>query len=94
MDLTRRQRRLANLLILPGLGTWAAGQPVAAILQATLAIVGFAIALAGVVTYAREQWWSPELADGSGPVRVMAGLGLFAAAWLWGLLTVGGERDE
>ena len=93
MDLTRRQRRLANLLILPGLGTWAAGRIVAAVLQATLAIVGFAIALAGVVTYAREQWWQQEAADGSGPMRIAVGLGLFAAAWLWSLLTVGGGRD-
>ena len=95
MDSARRRRLLANLLILPGLGTWAAGRRLTAVLQASLAVGGFLLALAGAVSYARELWWSLDPSDVGGGLRLaLLGLGVFAAGWLWSVVTPGEDGDE
>jgi len=79
---------VANLLVLPGLGSLLVGRKVGWI-QATLALGGFVLTLVWLVSFVRA--WSslgafpldagPEVKTG------LLGLALFAVAWLWSVGT-------
>jgi len=80
---------LINAGLCPGLGSWIAGHRVQGALQVLLATAG--VALAGVwvftlaVALARVMEQEPDMTDRL--EFALAGLALFAGAWLWGLLT-------
>jgi hypothetical protein len=76
----------ANAAALPGLGTLAAGRRIG-YAQAALALAGFALSLFGLAGILRD--WSNQ---GGPPERItpslwlgLAGIGLYAIAWLWAL---------
>lgn len=83
---TARNALLLNLLGTPGLGTWMAGKRVTGLLQAVLAVAGFALVVIWFV-----QWCTALLHGGRAAYLTYRGLGmgagLFAIAWVWGLLT-------
>lgn len=80
---------LTNLLVLPGLGSLAAGRKVGWA-QVGVALVGLGLVAYGLVRLIRD--W---LAAGLEPVfeftpalgYLLAGLGVSAAAWFWALVT-------
>ncbi len=78
---------LANLLVLPGLGTWLAGRKAAGALQMALALAGFALTLVWIVAWGTAWVRLGEMPDGLGPQGSLGvlGIGLFAAAWIWSL---------
>jgi hypothetical protein len=88
----------ANLLVLPGLGS-IAGRRRVGWLQAILAAVGFGSTLFFMLRLLQSMWhWAAaidEAGDGQallaasrGRVALaLGGLGLFALAWVWGLVT-------
>lgn len=73
-----------NLLLWPGLGTYAAGRKVG-LVQMGFSAAGVVLAFLGVLQYCLELFKSgeaPELA--SKPMLLfLAGLGLFAFIWTW-----------
>jgi hypothetical protein len=95
-----RLRLLVNLLVLPGLGTLAAGQRLAGVAQAGLAILGFALVVLALGSYvvAWIRAAAPPAAIGPQLATGLAGLGLFALAWFWsfasGLALLRGEKDR
>jgi hypothetical protein len=77
-----------NLLVLPGLGSLMAGRKVGW-LQAAVALVGAALSLWWLGLFARE-WMQLGLIPLENPPELrtgLAGIGVFAAAWLWSLVT-------
>ena len=90
IDETRAWTSLSlNLLALPGLGSFLVGRRIAGVAQAVLASVGaglsgwWLILLAGQWT--REGYFP---IDGGDDLRVgVAGVLVFAAAWVWSLVT-------
>lgn len=83
---TARNALLLNLLGTPGLGTWMAGRRLTGLLQAGLAVLGFALVLVWFVQ------WSIALLHGGHAAHLTyrglgVGCGLFALAWAWSLIT-------
>jgi hypothetical protein len=87
-----------NLAVLPGLGTALAGRFVAGAAQAVLALAGAGVCLRWLVLFVRE--WARDGAypwgGGENLGLGVAGVGLFAAGWLWSLASsvaiLGGAR--
>jgi hypothetical protein len=86
-----RNAVIANQLATPGMGSLMAGHWVAGLGQLVLAIVGFAMLIGWFVTHIVHQY--RLLVEDVGPtLNVYGWLGkagglVFAAAWLWSLLT-------
>ena len=77
---------LTNAVTLPGLGTIAGGSKLGYV-QAALALVGFVLSALGLVAHVRvwiDRGELPQEFTG-GLVLALAGLALFATAWLWAL---------
>lgn len=77
-----------NLLVLPGLGSLMAGRKVGW-LQAALALMGGALSLWWLGVFARE-WIRLGVIPLEDPPEfrtALAGVGIFAAGWLWSLAT-------
>jgi len=74
--------------VLPGLGSLLAGRRVGW-LQAPLAVAGFALTIVWFASFVREWARLDELpADGGPHFRLgLIGVGLFAIAWGWALVT-------
>lgn len=74
-------------LVLPGLGTWAAGRRAAGIAQIVVSQGGFLLAMGWgvwcVAIWTRTGELPAELGPWFGPA--MAGVALFFGAWLWAL---------
>lgn len=87
-----RERALAalaaNAAVLPGTGSLLLGRR-AGWAQAALALSGFALTVSWVVLVLGQWWREGALPPGEvpRPGLLLAGLGLFAAAWLWALAT-------
>lgn len=84
-----RDYLLSNLLALPGIGTFMAGQRVSGIAQMILAVSGFVFTLYWFVAFA-HQWVSTRQfpLDGGPQFRWgLVGVGLFGTAWCWGLIS-------
>jgi len=72
--------------VLPGLGTVAGGRKVGYV-QAACAWLGEGLSLLGLILIVRLWLKMGHLPVGFGPelLTAMAGVGLFAGAWLWAL---------
>jgi hypothetical protein len=83
---TARNALLLNLLGTPGLGTWMAGRRITGLLQAGMAVTGFALVMVWFV-----QWCVALLHGGRAAHLTYRGLGLgsglFALAWGWSLIS-------
>jgi hypothetical protein len=79
---------VANLLVLPGLGSLLVGRRVGWI-QAALAVGGFVLTLVWLVSFLRTWISLGEFPLDAGPEmgRGLYGIALFAVAWLWSLGT-------
>jgi hypothetical protein len=84
-----RNYLLTNLLVLPGLGSWLAGQRFVGVLQAVLALTGFGltgfwfISFLGACVQTETFPW-----DGGPQFRLgLIGVALFLAGWFWALGT-------
>lgn len=80
---------MTNVLVLPGAGTLAAGRRLAGLVQAVLALLGFVMVCAWMVSWLQEMARTATLPTGLGP---HAGLGLFGlllavVSWAWGLVS-------
>jgi hypothetical protein len=75
-----------NLLVLPGAGSLMSGRKVGW-LQAALALVGFALTAAWLVSLLAAWVRAGEIVlEGGLDLRLgLAGIGVFGAAWLWSL---------
>ena len=78
-----------NALVLPGLGSIVAGRWLAGTLQALGSLAGFAMTMYWSYSWLRTAVTEDSLPTGLGPLfrYGLAGLLLFGAAWLWGLVT-------
>ena len=78
---------MANLLVLPGLGTWLGGRKASGAAQMALALAGFALILAWLVSWGMMWARLGQMPDGLGPQGSagLAGIGLFVVAWGWSL---------
>jgi hypothetical protein len=78
----------ANLLVLPGLGTFVTGRK-SGLVQATLALLGFGLTLFSLTSFVMEWIRLRSLPEDGGPHLVwgILGIALFGAAWLWSLAT-------
>ena len=79
---------VANLLVLPGLGSLLVGRRVGWI-QAALALGGFVLTLIWLVSFLQAWISLGEFPLDAGPemARGLYGIALFAVAWLWSLGT-------
>ena len=84
-----RAELLADLLLLPGLGTLASGRRLSGLMQAGLALTGFGLTLFWFASYFLFLLREGSLPEGLGPRGALGlgGLGLFALAWLWSLVS-------
>ena len=87
---TARNAALLNLAATPGLGSLVAGWRVAGIGQLVLALAGFGMMLGWFVKLMRDYFGlisdphsEPQVSFG----WLQAGAAVFAAAWLWSLVT-------
>jgi len=79
----------ANLLVLPGVGSLAAGRLAAGLAQAALALTGFGMTLVWLAhVFALMRAAGSFLLDPPPDLRLgLGGIGLFGAAWLWSAAT-------
>jgi len=84
---TARGYALANLLVLPGLGTRLGGRRIAGALQMMLALTGFALTTSWAVGFAVAWIRTGEMPMGFDRLLLtgLTGILLFATAWLWSL---------
>jgi hypothetical protein len=86
---TARNAALLNQCATPGLGSLMAGRRLAGIGQLLLAVAGFLMVIAWFVLFALETY--NELINDAPPKSVarlgQVGAIIFAAAWLWSLVT-------
>jgi len=77
---------MANVLILPGLGSFMGGRRVAGTLQALAASAGFALTMLWLWSYGTALLGS-GLPEGLGPRggEGLLGIALFAVSWVWSL---------
>jgi hypothetical protein len=77
---------VTNLTVLPGLGSWIAGQT-GGLFQMGLASTGFILTSVWawwfVKTWIRLKQWPTEIGPHFG--KALLGLAFFAAAWIWAL---------
>ena len=90
LDRTRaRNCFLINQFATPGLGSLMAGRPVAGIGQLLVAVAGFALVMLWFALRMSQLY--DQVVNDAQPQSVawagLAGAGLFAAAWLWSLVT-------
>lgn len=80
---------MANVLVLPGLGSILAGRRWSGYLQAVLALLGFALTTAWGVSFAATWIRLQALPEDLGPHALVAisGILLFALSWTWSLLS-------
>jgi hypothetical protein len=97
----RRQKRLShtnarnsallNQLATPGLGSILAGRIMVGIGQLLLAVTGFALVIAWIITLLIQVYSLMDFNSQTQPHSVAwlgwAGFGVFALAWLWALVT-------
>ena len=78
---------LLNLFVLPGLGSLIVREPVKGIIQGILAVSGFALSIAGSGPLLDQFIQTHELPDHlTGSLWLaIAGVVLFAIAWVWAL---------
>jgi hypothetical protein len=80
---------LINQFATPGMGSLMAGRPVAGIGQILVAVAGFALVMLWFVLRMSDMY--NQVVNDAQPQSVAwageAGTGLFAAAWLWSLVT-------
>ena len=78
-----------NLLALPGLGTFLAGQRISGLLQVVLAVAGFLLSARWFSQFMTVVMNAEELPDLEAiPFRLLAiGLAIAVAAWLWSLVS-------
>lgn len=78
---------LTNALVLPGLGSFLAGRRWAGALQAATALLGFALTVVWLWSYAAEILRLHGLPEGLGPHTALglAGLLVFLVSWAWSL---------
>lgn len=78
-----------NLLALPGLGSFLAGRRVTGFFQAALALAGFGLTGFWFFSFIALWFRTGEFPMDGGPhfPAGLAGVGLFAAAWCWALVT-------
>lgn len=76
----------ANLLVLPGLGSWIVGR-VVGLVQMALSLAGFGLTLSWAFWLVKVWWALKHLPVEPGPhlAKAVTGVLLFAAAWLWAL---------
>lgn len=86
---TARNAALINQLATPGMGSLMAGRYVSGAGQLTLAVTGFVLVITWFIAVMRQFYGQIE-----GNVEVtpvgwigLTGVGIFAAAWLWSLVT-------
>ncbi len=74
-------------LVLPGLGTWAAGRRAAGLAQIVVSQAGFIAAMVWAVWFVGVWMRTGELPIELGPYfwPAMAGVALFFVGWLWSL---------
>jgi hypothetical protein len=86
---TARNCLLANLLVLPGLGSLMARQWMAGVFQIVLTFAGMGLTLYWFVTLFMECWQTKSFPFDGGPHLRWGLLGvlLFLAGWGWGLAT-------
>ena len=78
----------ANALVLPGLGSIGAGRFVEGTLQAIASVAGFALTMSWALPFIGRAATELTLPEELGPIGYgLGGLLLFAAAWVWGLVT-------
>jgi hypothetical protein len=80
---------LTNLLALPGLGSFIAGRRVTGFFQAALALTGFGLTGFWFFSFIALWFRTGEFPMDGGPQfpAGLAGVGLFAGAWCWALVT-------
>lgn len=78
----------ANLLVLPGLGSWILGR-VVGLAQMALSLAGFGLTLVWAFWLVRVWVALKHVPTDPGPhlIKAISGLLLFAAAWIWALVT-------
>jgi hypothetical protein len=76
-------------LVLPGMGTWAAGRRVAGIAQVVVSQAGFILMMSWGVWCIAVWTRTHELPTDLGPLiwLVLAGAVMFFGAWLWALVS-------
>jgi len=84
-----RNYLLTNLLVLPGLGSWLAGQRFVGVLQVALALTGFVLTAWWCVSFFAAWLRTQSFPwDGGPQFRLgLVGVALFAAGWFWALAT-------
>lgn len=84
-----RNHLLANLLVLPGLGSWLDGRWFVGVLQVALALTGFVLTAWWCLGFlgACLQTQSIPLNGGPHLLLGLAGVVLFTASWFWSLAT-------
>lgn len=77
---------MANLLVLPGLGSWIAGRKTG-LLQMFLALLGFSLTLVWAVWFVKTWMASGQWPTDIGPHfgKAVFGILLFLTAWFWAL---------
>lgn len=80
---------MTNVLVLPGLGTLAAGRRAAGLVQTILALAGFVLVCGWLVSFVLDAVRAAALPENLG---AHAGLGFFGlvlavGSWVWGLLS-------
>ena len=80
---------MTNVLVLPGVGTMAAGRRVTGLVQAIVALLGFVFVCVWLVSFVMDAVRAAALPQDLG---AHAGLGVFGlllavGSWVWGLLS-------
>lgn len=80
---------LANVFVLPGLGTMTAGHKVQGLLQAMVALVGMLASAGGCAALAWRYFHLNQVPEITNPefLIALAGITVFGTAWLWALAT-------
>ncbi len=80
---------LANVFVLPGLGTMAAGHKLHGLCQAMVALAGMVASAAGCGAVAWRYFHLHQVPEITNPefLIALAGITVFGTAWLWALTT-------
>ena len=79
---------MSNLFLIPGMGSLMAGRLLAGVAQMVGSIFGFILTLIAMIRVVFSFNWEADAQEPFAYMRpVYLGIGIFAASWVWGLIT-------